>query len=791
MDRHPSGARTGARKSARRDHEGLWDWNLVSNRIHFSPGWIALVGCQDHEVGSTPEEWLDRVHPDDSEQLLRDIEATRADGSSDFDLRYRLRHKDGTYRWMCSRGLVIRNDDGDATRLTGTQADITVETVTDRLTGLPNRLLLLDRLTQSIARARRHPTFQFALMLVELGRPSGQAQRSQPAADPLLSGAARRLETCLRMPDAMSDLRLNDLVARVDGDQFAVLLDGLSGLNHAKDVAERILAEMLAPFSVGSQEVQLAPSIGIALSATRYTTPDEAMRDAETALHRARMLGGSHCAVFDADALKAEESALHLEGELELALQRGEFELVYQPIVSLVSNAVVGFEALVRWRHSELGVISPLDFIPIAERTGMIVPLGQWILQEACLQLKVWQAGVPAARDVWMSVNLSGAQLGDGTLAEQVEQALRNADLEARSLVLELTEGVAMDNPVAVTTLLMRLRAMGVRISIDDFGTGYSSLAYLRQFPVDSLKIDQSFVRSIANDKDTAAIVTSIVAMAKELGLSVVAEGVEKEAQLAMLRSLHCESVQGYLFAEPLDAKSAEGFLRYGPAVPVASLGLPIGNGDRGIFSLPRLWSAVGLPEIGRHLLMAGAVVVVLATAGVGAIVYREYRIDTGAVPSAEAAPVTRTDPFEIDYEALAPPGLAKNDPPPPLAPAQPGIAPSAPTLWPGLPPAATRRSAGPVARTTFEVEHLHRMGKCRGRLIVSVDGLEFEEQKATGESFILPHGEFVHTVDKGTLTIRTAAKAYRFTTVVKPSREGDDAQLARMADTIIRSRAR
>jgi diguanylate cyclase (GGDEF)-like protein len=786
MDRHPSGARTGTRKSARRDHEGLWDWNLVSNRIHFSPGWIALVGCQDHEIGSTPEEWLQRVHPDDGNQLLRDIETARADGTCDFDLRYRLRHKDGTYRWMCSRGLVIRNDDGDAIRLTGTQADITVETVTDQLTGLPNRLLLLDRLTQSIARARRHPTFHFALMLVELGRPAGQALRSQPAADSLLSGAARRLETCLRMPDAMSDQRLNDLVARVDGDQFAVLLDGLSGLTHAKDVAERILAEMLAPFSVGSQDLQLAPSIGIALSATRYTTPDEALRDAETALHRARMLGGSHCAVFDADALKAEESELQLEGELELALQRGEFELVYQPIVSLVSNAVVGFEALVRWRHSELGVISPLDFIPIAERTGMIVPLGQWILQEACLQLKVWQARVPGARNVWMSVNLSGTQLRDEKLAEQVEEALGNADLEARSLVLELTEGVAMDDPVAVTTLLMRLRAMGVRISIDDFGTGYSSLAYLRQFPVDALKIDQSFVRSIANDKDTAAIVTSIVAMARELGLSVVAEGVEKEAQLAMLRSLQCESVQGYLFAEPLDANSAEGFLRTGPAVPVASLGLPIGNGDGGVFSLPRFWSALGLPEIGRHLLMTGAVVVVLATAGVGAIVYREYRIDTGAVPSAEASPVPRTDPFEIDYEASV--GNEATPLLPPPMPTPPAIAPAP---FPGPAATATRRSAGPVMRTSFDVEHLHRMGKCRGRLIVSVDGLEFEEQRAAGESFILPHGEFVHTVDKGTLTIRTAAKAYRFTAVEKPSREGVDAQLARIAEIIIRSRVR
>jgi len=295
-------------------------------------------------------------------------------------------------------------------------------------------------------------------------------------------------------------------------------------------VADRILAEMLQPYQTGAREVRLSPSIGLALSATGYEQPEEPLRDAETALHRARVLGGSHCEVFDADVLRSERSAQELERELDMALQREEFVLRYQPVVSLTSNRVVGFEALVRWRHPKLGVVSPLDFIPLAERTGLIVPLSQWIFEKACLQLRTWQTSVPEADGVWMSVNLSAVHLREAAFVEHVEGALQRAGADAHSLTLELTEGVAMENPVAVTTALMRLRALGVRISLDDFGTGYSSLAYLRQLPVDALKIDQSFIRRLSNDKNTTAIVTSILSMARELGLSVIAEGVETEA---------------------------------------------------------------------------------------------------------------------------------------------------------------------------------------------------------------------------------------------------------------------
>ena len=782
MNRQPSGTRLATSKSIRRESEGLWDWNLVSNRIHFSPGWMSLVGCLDHEIGNTPEEWFQRVHPEDSDLLARDIDTVKGEGTVEFELRYRLRHKDGTYRWMCSRGLVVRNDDGEAIRLTGAQSDVTVDTVTDPVTALPNRLLLVDRLSQSIARARRHSTFHFALLLIDLGRPNGSLPKSPTGADRLLHSAARRLETQLRTPDTLSGTRQTDLVARVDGDLFAVLLDGVDDLHDAKVVAERVLADMLNPFALSSGEVRLTPAIGIALSASGYSHADEALRDAETALHRARVLGGSHCEVFDTAVLKSQQSALQLETELEQALQRGDFELAYQPIVSTSSNVVFGFEALVRWRHPERGVISPLDFIPIAEQTGFIVPLGRWILNEACAQLRTWRTTVPAARDLWISVNLSGVELREPDLVEQIEETLLRHELPARSLVLELTEGVAMENPVGVTTLLMRLRAMGTRISLDDFGTGYSSLAYLRQFPVDALKIDQSFVRGIAHDGDTAVIVTGIVAMARELGLYVVAEGVETEGQLAALRSLQCESVQGFLVSRPLDPQGARQFLLDDPSTrsPLAGevkTDASVSARSRGV----RAPLAV-LSQLSRELLIAGAVATVLLTAGVTALVYRSRaaRTDqsnaarTASGPSGPstvtatdthlpAAPVPATPPATVPRDARTEAVAVPRTPAVPDAGRATSPAPTAPST--AVAPVAT-----PVASTSFDVLHQHRLGRCRGRLTVTSTGVVFiPNDKEADDMVSLKFGEFIQSTDDKTLTIRSGDRTFRFTSVSGP----------------------
>jgi len=814
MNQHHSGTRG--------DNEGLWDWNLASDRIHFSPRWVSLVGCQDHEVGNTPEEWLLRVHPEDLDQVLSEIETARAQGP-EFDFRHRLRHKDGAYRWVSCRGEAVR-EGGQAVRLMGSHADVTADTVTDRQTGLPNRLLLFDRLTHSIERANKYQGFHFAMLLLDLGRSATPAGPSGPATtDPLLTAAARRLETSLRIGETTPSLRHNDLVARVQGDQFAILLDGLKDVGHAKVVADRILGEVLAPFTVSGREVFLSASVGVAVSATGYTKADDVLRDAETALHRARVLGGSLCEIFDTAILKSERAELQLEGDLKQALDRREFHLLYQPIVSLASNQIIGFEALVRWQHPVLGMIPPLDFIPIAERTGFIVPLGNWILREACLRLKAWHDSVPLSADLWVSVNLSSVQLKDPALVEQIAETLRDSVLEARSLVLELTEGIAMENPTAVKTLLMQLRAMGVRISIDDFGTGYSSLAYLRQFPVDALKIDRSFTRGMETHKDTAEIIGTLTAMAKQLGLHVVAEGIENEEQVALLRSLNCESAQGYLFAKPLNVNNAAELLK---------TGLPSRPGNAGVTKRASSLRLAGrklesldftrLSVTGRWLAVAAAAIVLLTSAGlfarfangpqsdaqsasplrlenagagprVGTLVDPGAPIRTSDMFLESAAPValTAARTFKVREEPGAV-NVKRKDLSDNSSVQHPAVVTSSAIEIPSsaAPSASVPESLRPAVQelTSLSVVHLHVVGSCQGRLVVSRDGVAFVPDE-TKDGFALRYNEFLHSLADGTLTIKTTARTYRFKAAAGAGKEDDGAQLHDVVESIARFR--
>lgn len=770
---HPSPGRLGNEHRAdlrnamlpvRGDSEGLWDWNLQSDRLHFSPQWISLAGLQDHELGNTVDDWLQRVHPDDIDELWRDIDVARAEGSA-FEFRYRLRHKDGSHRWMASRGVVVRNDRGEAIRLTGNQSDVTVETVTDILTGLPNRLLLLDRLSQSIERARRYRAFHFATLIMDLGRPAGQDRPSRRgAADPLLTAAARRLETCLRNPDTTASLRHNDVVARLDGDRFAILLDGLKDINDAKLVADCMLGEMLSPFAMSGREIRLGTSIGIAVSATGYTRPADVLRDAETALHRARMLGGSHCEVFDTALVQSEQNELRLAGEFEGALERREFELFYQPVVSLTSNQVVGFEALVRWKHPVLGLIMPLDFIPLAEASGFIVPLGNWILREACVQLRTWQTTVSTATDLWMSVNLSSVQLAHEGVVDEIAEILQESEIEPRSLVLELTEGVAMENPTAARSLFMRLRAMGVRLSIDDFGTGYSSLAYLQQFPLDALKVDRSFVRAMATDKDTAEIVSGLVAMARQLGLHVVAEGVEHEGQLALLRSVTCAAAQGELFASPLDADAATTFLVTGRPPLMKGRG-----GRRAASFLAESVSSVarlgGKVTSTRGLAMAASITPILVAGGLIALFY--------GPPAATGAPAANA--------STTAPGGIETQPAPVSTPVTPA---RVTAVGAAIPTPKVR-----PANASFDVLHLHRFGSCRGRLVVSDRGVAFEPAEGN-DTFALKYPDFLPALADGVLTLKTASNTYRLK-AASATTTGQPAPVRTVFDRIERFRAR
>jgi len=669
---------------------------------------------------------------------------------------------------------------------------VTADTDADPLTGLASRRLLVERLSRSIERASRYPGLHFAILCVEVDR-RGDGPDRPDAPDPLLKAAALRLESSLRARYMPPTLRHDDIVARLDGDGFGILLDGLKDLADATLVADRILAEMLEPFSIDGRDVTIAASIGVSLSATGYVHADDVLRDAASAAHRAALLGGSRCEVFDTAVLKIAQAELRLEADFAAALERDEFFLLYQPIVSLASNRLEGFEALVRWQHPVLGLIAPLEFIPLAERTGFIVPLGKWVLDHACRQLKAWEPLAPGA-DVWMSVNLSSVQFKRSTLVEEITEILRDSGLEPRRLILELTESIAMENPPAVRASLLQLRAIGVRVSLDDFGTGHSSLAYLRQFPIDSLKVDRSFVRGIETDGDMASIVNAVKSMAHQLGLRVVAEGIEKEEQLALLRSLDCEMGQGYLFSRPVDANDAAALLASGLPLrePVALTVLPALPVRPSNPRRPRTASAW------RWLYAAAGVVVLVLSAGLPRLAgTRLPEVAPPAASSVAAGPDGSA--FVAADRPLPPAAAAPAGPPAPSPAAVPATPPTrmprsvaavpvAPAASAAVPVSPSAAATVPKAVASLRVVHQHRLGSCRGLLVVTRDGVEYqpdETEHQAKDGFAFPYTRFLSEKSGASLVIKSNDRDYRFKADM-PGKAGEhieqiDAAIARL----------
>ncbi len=422
----------------------------------------------------------------------------------------------------------------------------------DALTGLPNRLLFTDHLKLAVEQARRHPAQRFAVLFLDLDRfKMINDSLGHSVGDQLLVAIARQLECCLRA---------GDTVARLGGDEFAILLNDIAHFDDAIRVAERMLHGLKLPFKLAGHEVFTSASIGIALSNNRYQAAEDVLRDADTAMYRAKADGKARYEVFDMVMHARVVALLQLENDLRRAIEREELCLHYQPIVALADGRVTGFEALVRWPHPERGLVRPTEFIPVAEETGLIVPLGRWVLRAACAQMRRWQTISPAHAQLKLSVNLSGRQFTQADLCGQIEHTLAVTNFEPRCLQLEITESVVMENAKSIVPMLARLRELGVELAIDDFGTGYSSLSYLRRFPIQTLKIDRSFISG--GDED-AEIVRTIVLLARNMRKDVVAEGIETPAQLAQLRALDCAYGQGYLFSAPQDAAATERLLRH------------------------------------------------------------------------------------------------------------------------------------------------------------------------------------------------------------------------------------
>jgi diguanylate cyclase (GGDEF)-like protein/PAS domain S-box-containing protein len=433
----------------------------------------------------------------------------------------------------------------------------------DALTGLPNRALFMDHLKLAIARLQRREDQIFAVLYIDLDRfKVVNDSLGHMVGDELLVGIARRLECCLRP---------GDTIARLGGDEFTVLLEDIGDGFDVTQIAERIQKELSAPFSLNGREVFTTVSMGIALSSKEYERPEDILRDADTAMYRAKCLGKARHETFDTGMHSQAIKLLQLETDLRRAVERKEFLIVYQPIMSLETGVLRGFEALIRWPHPERGLISPMDFIPVAEETGMIVQIGEWVLREACEQMHKWQVIFPSEPPIFMSVNLSVRQFSQQDLIENVVSVLEETKLDPTSLKLEITESAVMENVETAINMLKQLRALGVQLAMDDFGTGYSSLSYLHRFPINTLKIDRSFITRMVENNENAEIVRTISGLAQNLGMDVVAEGVETREQLDILRALGCQYGQGYFFSKPLDTRSAEAFIceTYSPTVQV------------------------------------------------------------------------------------------------------------------------------------------------------------------------------------------------------------------------------
>jgi diguanylate cyclase (GGDEF)-like protein/PAS domain S-box-containing protein len=544
-------------------NDGLWDWDVRKDRLYFSPRWKQMLGYSEPELGDARGEWLGRVHPDDRAAVTQGLEAHLSGASQHFEHEHRIQHRDGSYRWVLARGMAVRDVHGRATRVVGSQTDVTDrkqaeqrlqhDALHDALTGLPNRVLFLDRLDQAIRRAQRaHPAAAAAVLFLDLDRfKLVNDSLGHQVGDQLLIAVARRLESAVRPPDT---------VARLGGDEFTVLLDDVTDVHEASVVAERVHATLRTPFDIDERELFIDASIGIAL-ADADAAPETVLRDADVAMYRAKADGKGRHAVFDAHMHEQVMRRLDMETGLRQAIDEHKLEVVYQPIVQAATGRIAGFEALTRWPDSNGSFVEPSEFVPIAEETGLIVPLGRWILKAACAQLAEWRE-LPQGAGLIVSVNVSHRQLADPEFGLILADALASTGLDPQALRLEVKENALSREPDAVHRALEHAHTEhGVRSHIDDFGTGASSLRLLHGFPGDAVKIHRALVIGMGVEPGAFEIVKALVGLAHNLGLEVIAEGVETAAQLDHLKLLGCEFAQGFHVSAPLRPEDATALL--------------------------------------------------------------------------------------------------------------------------------------------------------------------------------------------------------------------------------------
>ena len=530
--------------------------------LYVSPQIEGLLGYTPAEWLADPKLWWERIHPDDRDQVLADEEAILVSaGTKSEAAQYRMVTRDGRTIWVSDDASVIKNGSGASLYWSGILSDITDRKVLeeqlkhqafhDPLTGLANRALFVDRVEHALARGERDG-MRVAVLFVDLDDfKTINDSLGHNGGDEVLVAVAGRLRECFRPGDTF---------ARFGGDEFAILVEDTS-LSNATSVAYRIVDALGEPFSIGGREVMIHASVGIEFAEAQGTRTDELLRNADVAMYVAKGKGKARYQLFEPSMHTAALRRLEIKADLRRAVEKDEFVLHYQPIVSLNGGALLGMEALVRWNHPERGLLPPLDFISVAEQTGLITPLGRWVLREACRQATKWPLSNPS---ISLSVNVSTTQFQQPGLVEDVANALWDSGLDPSILTLEITESVLVHDTDAVIEKLHRLKDFGVKVAIDDFGTGYSSLGYLKRFPIDILKIDKSFIDGVGNGAEEAAIAQAIIKLGESLGLEVVAEGIELPEQIDALQLLRCERGQGFFFSGPVDAETMGGLLANG-----------------------------------------------------------------------------------------------------------------------------------------------------------------------------------------------------------------------------------
>lgn len=533
--------------------DGLWDWDIRTDELYVSPRWLAMLGESTESFVPRGASWIERVHAADRPHLLGAITAQHLGQRTPFELEYRLQHQNGAYCWVWCRGLAVRDRNGVVVRMVGSHTDICTrkqleaqllhDAFHDGLTGLPNRALFFDRLERAITYTSRHPETPFAVLFLDLdGFKLINDSLGHLVGDEILIMVAQRLCTCVRA---------SDTVARLGGDEFVILLNGFHEVESPARVAERVQHALGEPLMLQGHSLVVTASIGIALSNTGYTRPEDVLRDADTAMYRAKALGRACHEFFDVAMHASAVSRLRIEMELRQAIEQQEFVVYYQPIVELAGRQIIGVEALIRWRHPRHGLIPPLEFLPIAEETGLIIPIGRWMIGQACRDVQQWLQEGAAHPDLSVSINLSNKQFWHPGLISFLKETLLLTQLSARSLRLEITEGVILDHMAAAAQILRQLQELAIHLHIDDFGTGYSSLKMLSTLPIEAFKIDQSFIADLDLKVRNQEIVRTILRLGQQLGITVIIEGIETEAQASLLLSLGCLYGQGYLFGRP------------------------------------------------------------------------------------------------------------------------------------------------------------------------------------------------------------------------------------------------